>query len=552
MSISNVKAGIYARVSTDEQAKDGTSLDTQRERCRAFVQARGWELADEYVDDGVSGSRSSRPELDRLMADCRSGALQAVVFSKFDRFSRNRQHLENACAELDELGVALASVSENVDGSTATGQAFRALLGVFANLERDMIMERTGAGLRAVAAAGYWPGGPAPYGFTLKRNDRRAQLVIRDDEAKLLRTAVSLVLDEGCSTWETAARLNALGYRPRRAARWNHANLRRTLLDASLSGEWVYARPRHGKQSRYSAPITVPIPPLIARERHQALRAALAATSTGPEATRKRHFYLLAGGRLTGPCGSHFHGVFRKDRAHRHYRCMSSRPEAPCRCSCRRLDADLVEDAVWTVVVDFLSQPDKLIRIARDYLDLRDQQPQTEPEQLESLDSKVDSLELAISSIVVEYAKAGLPATAVQQATVTLQEELQVLKCHRQRLQTARHQTLEREDRDQRLRHLAECAHSRLPQMTAGERHKVLSLLEIKVDVLGWHPCHVCTARGKVKGGAGGIRCPACGGGRHVPALRIKGTVYDRLAEDLSHNNVGNLARVTRRRCRCC
>jgi len=146
------------------------------------------------------------------LSDCREGRVKAIVFSKFDRFSRSRQHLENVCAELDDLGVVIASVSENIDGSTATGQAFRALLGVFANLERDMIAERMNSGMRAVAEANYWPGAEAPYGFKIVKEGPRSKLALHEPEAEFLRHAIELIVDEGYSTLEAARRLNAIGF----------------------------------------------------------------------------------------------------------------------------------------------------------------------------------------------------------------------------------------------------------------------------------------------------------------------------------------------------
>ena len=82
------RAAIYARVSTDEQV-DGTSLGTQLSRSRAYAAAHGWEIAGEYVDEGVSGARATRPALDRMMAEARRGRFGVVVVAKLDRFGRS-------------------------------------------------------------------------------------------------------------------------------------------------------------------------------------------------------------------------------------------------------------------------------------------------------------------------------------------------------------------------------------------------------------------------------------------------------------------------------
>src|SRR4051812_24102690 len=106
-----MKAATYCRVSTEEQTK-GTSLDTQRKRTRAYIEEREWELVSEHVDEGVSGARESRPELDRLMAKCRKGEVEVVVVTKLDRFSRSLLHALTAFAELESLGVSVECSDE--------------------------------------------------------------------------------------------------------------------------------------------------------------------------------------------------------------------------------------------------------------------------------------------------------------------------------------------------------------------------------------------------------------------------------------------------------
>ena len=139
----------------------------QLERCRAYATARGWEVADEYRDGGESGAKAARPALDRLLAACRRGEVDAVVVAKLDRFGRSNRHLAALLGELDDEAIAFVSVAESVDSSTPSGRFLRTLLSGAAEFERDMILERTAAGLRSKAEAGGWPGGPVLYGFEL-------------------------------------------------------------------------------------------------------------------------------------------------------------------------------------------------------------------------------------------------------------------------------------------------------------------------------------------------------------------------------------------------
>src|SRR5207247_1739007 len=129
------------------------------------------------------------------------------------------------------------------------------------------------------------------------------------------------------------------------------------------AGRWTYSKRRHSK----SAPVTVGIPELLSADRFEALQAALSATSTGPR-TRKQAYPLS--GRLLGVCGAPFHGVYRRDRGLRQYRCRNSRPEAAHRCADRRIGADDVEAVVWDAVIDLLAEPERLLQMAGDYLDM--------------------------------------------------------------------------------------------------------------------------------------------------------------------------------------
>jgi site-specific DNA recombinase len=120
-----VNAATYARVSTSEQAVDGTSLSTQKDQCRLLIEMKGWTHVAEFVDEGVSDATRTRPQLDRLIAAARNGSVQTIVVSKLDRLGRSLRDLANMFAEFDELGVAVVSVSESFDSSTSRDSHLR-------------------------------------------------------------------------------------------------------------------------------------------------------------------------------------------------------------------------------------------------------------------------------------------------------------------------------------------------------------------------------------------------------------------------------------------
>jgi DNA invertase Pin-like site-specific DNA recombinase len=152
-----MRVAIYARVST---ANGGQDTGMQTRELREYVEHRGWTLAGEYVDEGVSGTKDSRPELNRLMADAHRRRFDAVVVWKFDRFARSVSHLLRALDTFRVLGVEFVSLSESLDTATPAGRMVFTVLGAVAELERSLIVERVRAGLRNARAKGKRLGRP--------------------------------------------------------------------------------------------------------------------------------------------------------------------------------------------------------------------------------------------------------------------------------------------------------------------------------------------------------------------------------------------------------
>jgi DNA invertase Pin-like site-specific DNA recombinase len=152
-----MRVALYARVST---LNNGQSPEMQLRELREYCERRGWEIAGEYVDNGVSGAKDSRPELNRLMADAHKRRFDVVCVWKFDRFARSVSHLLRALETFKSLGIEFCSFSEQMDTSTPTGKMIFTVLGAVAELERSLIAERVRAGLRNARAKGKRLGRP--------------------------------------------------------------------------------------------------------------------------------------------------------------------------------------------------------------------------------------------------------------------------------------------------------------------------------------------------------------------------------------------------------
>lgn len=151
------RVAIYARVSTTNHGQDVT---LQTRELQQFAEARGWQVAGTYIDDGVSGAKDSRPDLNRLMADAHKRCFDVVAVWRFDRFARSVSHLLRALETFSALGIAFVSLSEQMDTTTPTGKMVFTVLGAVAELERSLIAERVRAGLRNARAKGTRLGRP--------------------------------------------------------------------------------------------------------------------------------------------------------------------------------------------------------------------------------------------------------------------------------------------------------------------------------------------------------------------------------------------------------
>jgi DNA invertase Pin-like site-specific DNA recombinase len=151
------RVAIYARVSTVNHGQD---VSMQTRELRQFAEARGWNVAGEYIDSGISCSKDSRPELNRLMGDAHKRRFDVVCVWRFDRFARSVSHLLRALETFKALGIDFVSYSEQMDTSTPAGKMVFTVLGAVAELERSLIVERVRAGLRNARAKGKRLGRP--------------------------------------------------------------------------------------------------------------------------------------------------------------------------------------------------------------------------------------------------------------------------------------------------------------------------------------------------------------------------------------------------------
>lgn len=223
-----MKAVIYIRVSTTEQAEEGYSIRAQRGQLVDYCRVNDLEVVNIYIDDGYSAKDINRPQLKSLLKDAEDGLFDAVVVYKLDRFTRSVKDLYELLEHLKKYNVDFISKQEKFDTSTAMGKAMIGILGVFAQFERELIAERVRMGMEQKVKEGKRPGGKFPYGY-----DKQSNLI--PEEKEVLRYLRYLYVTERLGFKNIAIRLNNEG-KLRRGFLWRASTVALTLENPFYAG----------------------------------------------------------------------------------------------------------------------------------------------------------------------------------------------------------------------------------------------------------------------------------------------------------------------------
>lgn len=463
-----MRAVTLRRVSSHKQV-DNTSPEDQFRLGKAFIADQGWTHVGDYYDPAISGADESRPELNRLMADARADRIDKVVVLDLDRLARDLRVQLNILHELSTYDVQVVAVR-----TPTLSELERDIRGVIAAEERRKIRQRTILSRRAAAERGWWIGGSPPFGLRivpLAADSKHCTLAINEAEAQVIRQAADLVIDQGLGTFQTTDRLNALGARPRKAARWSHQNLRQVLRSPYLRGEWELRLGGHAV--RYDLPAILP------DQRWAALQRALdLAPGVGNREAKRIH---PLSGRIIGRCGETFHGIAASARSPV-YRCKGRRPElGQDQCDCRYINAERIEQFVWDWVYGLVTTPGRLADLAERMTSnpIRDG-----GDQAHTLDARVARLERALEGALADGLMEGLDPKALRGATAKLQAELDAARRSQRDLRQWEETSDLRRLQVEKLPDLAKMVKRSLANPSLETMRSVFQDLDIWVEVL--------------------------------------------------------------------
>jgi len=488
-----MKTAIYCRVSTDNQEREGTSLQTQLENCLTYCQDKGYDVAYRFTE-AYSGLTLDRPRLNELRELVRSEQIDMVVVYCLDRLSRDPTHGVILTQELEKHNVTLEAVTETVD-SSELGKLISYIRGFASKLEAEKIKERTSRGRKAKAKLGHIPGGGFArtygYDYITKRDGNSGRRIINETETKWVRQIFQWLVNDGLSTTGIANRLNSLGVLSKHGGYWSKQTAGAILRNQSYTGKTL-AFTTLRNQGRYSRPqeewVEIPgvTPAIINQELFNAAQRQLQVNRAKTVNTTK-HDYLLRGHIRCRQCGRAYTGgihskvVKGKRYAKRRYRCMGKvRLYSPfSRCSNRNWMADKLEAMVWAELKRYLSDRDLIVS------ELEKQRQNAN--QLGSFEAELQQVERQVKALdreqrqLLQWALKDFPADQVEAENKRLNKARETLKARKAELETQFKASQDAVINVPNLERFVEDMQKRLPELDFEGKRLALDMLGITV-----------------------------------------------------------------------
>lgn len=507
MKKEGLRVGIYARVSSDQQAEAGT-ISSQIAALKERVEKDGLQLSQEncFLDEGYTGSTFVRPGLERLRDVAACGVLDRLYVHTPDRLARNYAYQVVLVDEFKRCSMELVFLNSGL-GQTPEEKMLIQVQGMVAEYERAKIMERTRRGrLHAARSGRVSVLTNAPYGYRYVRNQetREARYEINFEEARWVKKIFQWVGTEGASLYQVSGKLKQEGIKTRRNnAIWKLGTIHHVLRNPAYKGLAGYGKtqnieklavlrtargrpeqPRSNytrRQVEQQHWISIPVPALVNAELFDAVQKQMEENSKRARQRRSGARSLLQGLLVCGSCGYAYCTLQSKTARYRYYRCNGGAAErfGEARiCKNKSIHADPLEEAVWQDVSALLQDPQ---RIEKEYR-RRLEQPKrgVETEQLKSVTSKVKR---AISRLIDAYGDGLLEKHEFELRIKAAREKLEKLE-----VETKRQETYEVQQRDLsliigRLKEFTEKVHNGLQSCTWEMRRGIICALVKRIEV---------------------------------------------------------------------
>lgn len=236
-----MNTAIYVRVSTEEQAKEGYSIRAQVDKLKNYIEIKDWTYYKVYADEGISGKNiTDRPALNELITDIEAGRVNNVLVYKIDRLTRNTRDLIDLAELFKKNDCAFNSLMESIDTKTASGRMFLKIIGIFAEFERENIIERITLACEKKVKEGYTLAVfTTSYGYDRAVGEKVQ--TINQAEAKIIKEIYAMYLEGNMSCHAIAKNLNHRGIKTKMGATWSHSTIRMIFNNPNYIGKVRYS-----------------------------------------------------------------------------------------------------------------------------------------------------------------------------------------------------------------------------------------------------------------------------------------------------------------------
>jgi site-specific DNA recombinase len=230
-----METAIYVRVSTEEQAQEGFSIRAQEQKLKDFARIKDWSIFKIYMDEGISGKNlTERPAVQEMIADIENGDVKNVLVFKIDRLTRSTADLVYLIDLFNQEDCSFNSLTESIDTQTASGRMFLKIIGIFAEFERENIIERVKVGIERKVREGYAIGGCVSYGYDRPKHQKIQ--TINEDEAEIVKEVFDMFVNQGVPINDIARRLNVRNVTTKNDVAWGSTAIRRLLANSNYIG----------------------------------------------------------------------------------------------------------------------------------------------------------------------------------------------------------------------------------------------------------------------------------------------------------------------------
>ncbi|WP_230200263.1 recombinase family protein [Bacillus niameyensis] len=423
------RVAIYCRVSTEEQAAEGYSISAQLQTLRQYTQLYGWQVAEEYVDEGISGKNiKGRPAMQRLVADVEKDKFQAVLVWKISRLSRNMLDTLTLLDKFEDYGVKFISYSENFDTGSPIGRLVVQLMASIAEMERNTLSENVKLGMKQRALEGSWNGGVV-FGYdTIEK-----ELVINQNEAKVIQLIFQLYAS-GKGLKAIANHLNKAGYRTKRNCHFSINGVETILDNVIYNGKisWLKVENWDTKRRKGKNPN-----PILVEGQHEAIvsdelwSVVQARRKSKSFKQRQSHEPFLLSSLLRCPdCGKgmvpSITTYTRKDGTkcrHRYYVCGNFHNKGSSACKANSIKAYEAEDKVINKIETFLSNKRWLYKSLQDKNSHSVDSLNQLNKELEQIEKRLSEIESLQDRYMEAFEKNTLPTGILQERLQKISNE---------------------------------------------------------------------------------------------------------------------------------